>query len=201
MVDESEIAFCATKFCGSPDLPPDFAWPMTKDGPCWFLGQLNFRDLAQFELPHDVPATGLLSFFYHEAGGYPDDGAESVVHRFDNLSALRRTEIVRDTRWGDDFHEEHHYPRQLSLRQGYSLPEELFPNDSEMSEFAYEFNCKYADGTHQFFGIPLYDWDVLGTYRMLASFGECHDTIIYSLPERDLSALDFTSIEVEYLCT
>ncbi|MEM7313440.1 MAG: hypothetical protein AAF497_09835, partial [Planctomycetota bacterium] len=33
-VDEATIAIGQSKFCGMPDLPNGFSWPMTEDGPC-----------------------------------------------------------------------------------------------------------------------------------------------------------------------
>lgn len=49
---------------GDPDLPPQFAWPLTTDGtPMTFLVQLNMCDLAKNDANALLPKTGMLSFF------------------------------------------------------------------------------------------------------------------------------------------
>lgn len=52
-----------TRIGGSPDLPPDFAWPTDEDGdPYTFAMQVNLGDIPAFD-GNPFPAAGLLSVF------------------------------------------------------------------------------------------------------------------------------------------
>lgn len=51
-------------FGGKPDVPTGFMWPVFKNMPLIFLAQLSCRELAPFDINHELPETGLLSFFY-----------------------------------------------------------------------------------------------------------------------------------------
>lgn len=52
-----------TRIGGSPDLPPDFAWPLDEDGdPYTFALQVNLADIPAFE-SNPFPSAGLLSVF------------------------------------------------------------------------------------------------------------------------------------------
>lgn len=62
--DEHTLDLGASKLGGSADLPPGVAWPVWKNIPMSFIGQLRLADVAQFAGAHDLPSTGLLSFFY-----------------------------------------------------------------------------------------------------------------------------------------
>ncbi|PEK30215.1 YwqG family protein [Bacillus pseudomycoides] len=77
---------------GDPDLPPQFAWPLTSNGtPMTFLVQLNMSDITKYDMNELLPKTGMLSFFLGI-----DEPAYNVEHRviwFDEvemLSAVRR---------------------------------------------------------------------------------------------------------------
>ncbi|SFC56838.1 Uncharacterized protein YwqG [Bacillus sp. 491mf] len=77
---------------GDPDLPPQFAWPLTTDGtPMTFLVQLNMCDVAKNDANALLPKTGMLSFFLGI-----DEPAYNIEHRviwFDEtevLSVVRR---------------------------------------------------------------------------------------------------------------
>lgn len=77
---------------GDPDLPPQFAWPLTTDGtPMTFLVQLNMCDVAKNDANVLLPKTGMLSFFLGI-----DEPAYNIEHRviwFDEtevLSVIRR---------------------------------------------------------------------------------------------------------------
>ncbi|WP_338749532.1 YwqG family protein [Bacillus sp. FJAT-52991] len=77
---------------GDPDLPPQFAWPLTSDGtPMTFLAQLNMCDVAKHDVNELLPKTGMLSFFLGI-----DEPAYNIEHRviwFDEtevLTAVRR---------------------------------------------------------------------------------------------------------------
>jgi len=72
---------------GSPDLPPDVAWPADGDGtPLSFIAQLDMRQLAAHDAEGILPRAGLLSFFYaaasQRAWGFDpaDHGAWAVIH-------------------------------------------------------------------------------------------------------------------------
>ena len=204
--EEEDIAIGESKFCGKPDVPEGFTWPMTKDGPCWFIGQLNLEKLNSFEFSENLPKEGLLSFFYHDEGG--PAGKESKVFYFPK-GPFRRIDIVPDTRWREDFHDTHFYPRTLELTQGYSLPDfeylELSDEESllyeDLEDVIDEFNDEFCDGTHQFLGFPRYLWEGAPRDIMLASFGELEDRIRYFIDPRDLKESDFSNIEVIYNCT
>ena len=64
VVDETTIALGASKLGGRPDLAPDVAWPMWHGVAMAFIAQIRLEDAAPFDVAHQLPATGLLSFFY-----------------------------------------------------------------------------------------------------------------------------------------
>ncbi|GHO90054.1 hypothetical protein KSF_001020 [Reticulibacter mediterranei] len=62
--DDGDLAIGASKLGGLPDLPPEQAWPTTDDGtPLSLAAQIRLSDVAPFDLQHELPPTGLLSFF------------------------------------------------------------------------------------------------------------------------------------------
>ena len=176
---ELAIALGESKFCGQPDLPPDFDWPMSSDGPCHFVGQLNLATLSSFETMRRLPEHGLLSFFYHDPGGTPA-GADSIVLYFDDPQTLVRTPVVTDTRWGERFHQDHQFSRRFLFSQCYAIDTDDFKHD-DARELVDHFNDTFADSHHQFFGIPRYSWENVGSRMILGSFGDWSDRLIFSL--------------------
>ena len=62
--DEKDIRVGQSKFGGAPDIPPDTDWPVDPHGkPMAFFCQLNFAEIAQFDLERKLPAKGWLYFF------------------------------------------------------------------------------------------------------------------------------------------
>lgn len=95
-VDEHTVAIGGTKFGGSPDLPLSTAWPMLKNIPMAFIAQLRLEDVAHLPGAGDLPATGLLSFFYDAQqqtyGADPADrGGWLVQYATGDLAHLQRT--------------------------------------------------------------------------------------------------------------
>jgi hypothetical protein len=195
-------------FGGRPDVPPDFIWPVTSDGPCWFVAQVNLSECAKFDVGFKLPA-GILSFFYHDAGGGEREGLESKVFLFDS-DRLSRIDIVPDTRYGGtEFHEKHFFSRRLTLDQGYCIPVDLKVEDDSCEDVQgvlEVFNDMFANNSHQIFGLPPY----LGTgydeandkwlegFELLATFGEVHDRYYYMVPAADLTDLRLSSLAVLY---
>lgn len=48
-------------------MPSGIAWPVWKNVPMSFIGQVNLEDLVSFGPAQDLPKSGLLSFFYDAA--------------------------------------------------------------------------------------------------------------------------------------
>ena len=204
---DDEVPIGASKFCGRPDVPPEFEWPMTDDGPCWFLGQLNLEECIPFDAGVEIPSAGIVSFFYHDAGGPAGPQSRMLYFRTDEL---KRIDAIPDTRWDDDFHARHLFTRSLTLTQGFCLPDvgELHLSPDELSEyddlddFIEAFNDSFAGGTHQFFGLPRHIWQsVPRRHQMIANFGQCNDRIVYFIPESDVSTLRASQLHVLYECT
>jgi uncharacterized protein YwqG len=80
---------------GAPDLPEGFAWPLWKQRPLTFLGQLNLGDVSRFSCCAPLPQSGILSLFYdpeQEAWGFdPRDRGSWLVHYEPNITVLRST--------------------------------------------------------------------------------------------------------------
>lgn len=84
-------------FGGKPDVPADFKWPVYKNMPLIFLAQLSCRELAPLDINHELPETGLLSFFYaldSQCYGYESgDVAGFRAYWFDDSKPVFTTEF------------------------------------------------------------------------------------------------------------
>lgn len=65
-----DIALGASKFGGTPDLPPDWSWPTRKDRKSGqersldFVAQINFAESKTYDVEGELPAHGILYLFY-----------------------------------------------------------------------------------------------------------------------------------------
>ena len=95
---EAGVEIGVSHFGGKPDVPDDFVWPVYKNMPLVFLAQLSCAELAPYDINHELPETGLLSFFYaldNECYGYENrDVAGFRVFWFDGETALHTHEFV-----------------------------------------------------------------------------------------------------------
>nr|WP_276604885.1 DUF1963 domain-containing protein [Nannocystis sp. RBIL2] len=77
-----------TRLGGAPDLPPDLPWPEVDGVKLTFVAQFDLAELAGRAAARELPAHGLLSFFY---APIPPDGVRGhpvrVLH-FTDLDAL-----------------------------------------------------------------------------------------------------------------
>lgn len=63
--EEDDLPIGVSKFGGCPDLPADAEWFRTSGGiPMSFIAQVNFAEVAPFDLEHKLPEQGMLYFFY-----------------------------------------------------------------------------------------------------------------------------------------
>ncbi len=80
---------------GQPDLPPEFKWPrkLERNFPMSFVAQICLEDVAGFAPAQDLPASGLLSFFYDSAqdahGGAPNQRGNWDVIFFEPAAPLK----------------------------------------------------------------------------------------------------------------
>lgn len=163
------------------------------------MAQLNLGQLSAFETLHPIPASGLLSFYYHDSEGHPE-GADSVIHFFEDLDSLVRTPVVVDPRFGERFHKEHLFARRFAFSQKFAIEEELDFEDEE-ARFVEQFNFRFARATHRLFGLPRYWTAPQREHITRGSFGEWADRINFSVPLSGLQSLDFSALQVDYLCT
>jgi uncharacterized protein YwqG len=63
-VDETQLGQGATRFGGSPDLPPGYAWPEHNGAPLPFVAQLNLSEVVPYDTMQLLPAEGMLYFFF-----------------------------------------------------------------------------------------------------------------------------------------
>ena len=142
----------ASKLGGSPDLPPDLAWPEWKTKALSFVAQVN---LAEVPEAHMLPSSGLLSFFYDQeqrAWGYdPQHKGGFRLWYFPEIAALSRRQPPRG--WG--------FPcARPEFKQFLSLPDSSSLGDLihelEDDEIYYRFYDSYLPDQprHQIFGWP-----------------------------------------------
>lgn len=78
LVESGELPKGTSRLGGSPDLPPDAAWPENRGRPIEFLAQINFGDAMQVETIPGMPTTGWLLLFHDFQGSF--DGRRDDPH-------------------------------------------------------------------------------------------------------------------------
>ena len=103
--DEEDIPLGSSKFGGHPDLPADIEWFRMDlvDIPMSFIAQVNFAEVAPFDLEHKLPERGMLYFFYDCSpdgmpwGFNPEDSDGWKVYFYDgDPAALSRKDAPAD---------------------------------------------------------------------------------------------------------
>lgn len=94
---EASQSVRASHFGGKPDVPQDFQWPVYKNMPLTFMLQLSCREIAPYDINHELPEYGLLSFFYaldNECFGYDNRDKDGFrVFWFDDSAPLSVSEF------------------------------------------------------------------------------------------------------------
>lgn len=93
-VDEGTIPVGASKFGGSPDVPPDFVYPDWQERPLVFIGQLRLSDVHEYDVENLLPPSGYLHFFYDSVeqpwGMYGQRDGWRVYYTADEATPLAR---------------------------------------------------------------------------------------------------------------
>ena len=63
-VPEEQMPVGRSRIGGSPDLPPEAAWPTWNGQPLTFIAQISLSELPSYEFLEVLPSQGVLSFFY-----------------------------------------------------------------------------------------------------------------------------------------
>ena len=109
--DEEDIPLGSSKFGGHPDLPSDIEWFRMDlvDIPMSFIAQINFAEVAPFDLDHKLPDRGMLYFFYDCSpdgmpwGFNPEDDHGWKVYFYDgDPAALSRKDAPADLEEDDN---------------------------------------------------------------------------------------------------
>jgi uncharacterized protein YwqG len=98
--DEAKLAVGASKFGGLPDMPIGTAWPILNGVAMSFVGQIRLEDARPFDVDHQLPLVGLLTFFYDAQqqtyGDDPNDRGGWQVYHFADATQVQRTSAPVD---------------------------------------------------------------------------------------------------------
>lgn len=201
--DEQDIAIGASKFGGCPDLPEGMAWPSSGDHPTWFLAQV---DLSALPSTGKLPTTGLLSFFYDDAGG-PAGRRSRVLHLEGELT---RHDVVVDPRYEEGFLARLLPPRRLDFVPGWNLPPSRPP---ELATLIDDYDVLRADlwqlqttgrRAHQLLGLPSASWEprgALARWELLLQVADMNDCVSFVLPPGALAERRFDHAVAHYETT
>ena len=101
--NEQQIAIGASKLGGLPDLPPDMQWPYYHDRPLYFVAQINFAEVAAYDVEKVLPSSGVAYFFYDDT--WYEDNLTTMFNLgrtlfFEgDLSLLKRTDAPYSVVW------------------------------------------------------------------------------------------------------
>ena len=155
-----ELAPLASKFGGTPDVPPGFEWPHFGDEPLSFVAQLNLGELAPFDLEERLPKSGLLSFWMGSSWGA--DFGDWRVWYFDEdhwqkLEAPQSSKpqnLWQRFKARNDRQIQLFSPTPLQFHTWASHPwgcAEFYDNEQKMSDEQF---ARDRSGGHQIFGFP-----------------------------------------------
>lgn len=111
---------CSSRIGGEPDLPEEWAWPLTKDEvpvPMTFLAQLNLAELQGVDASAHLPEKGMLYFFVGV-----DEPAYNIEHRVlyakeEELLTAHRRSTPEETALEEEFN-----GYQLAARSSLEAP-------------------------------------------------------------------------------
>ncbi len=87
---ESDVRTGGSRAGGNPDLPPDMAWPVLRNGtPMTFIAQIDLAEAAAADKTGLLPAAGMLYFFLGDTE--PSTRMEHLVVFREDAGELRRT--------------------------------------------------------------------------------------------------------------
>lgn len=152
---------CSSRIGGEPDLPEEWAWPLTKEEvpvPMTFLAQLNLAELQGVDATGDLPAKGMLYFFVGV-----DEPAYNIEHRVlyakeEELPTARRRSTPEETALEEEFN-----GYQLAARSSLEAPNYAYVDydvieDEEHEYEDYEELLLAMNGNHDdvavMFGYP-----------------------------------------------
>lgn len=122
-VNEKDIEIGQSKIGGQPDLPRNIEWFKENNGKYLsFIAQINLSEVSQFDSSKNLPAQGILYFFYsadQDAWGFdPKDKDKFKVFYFDNkIDKPERKEFPKE------LNERSRYkPCKLTFQSSVSLP-------------------------------------------------------------------------------
>lgn len=189
-----ETVVGASRLGGIPDAPRGFEWPVWRDRPLAFIGQVSLAEAAVL-VRDALPSSGLLSFFYdaeQTAWGFdPEDRGSSRVYWFPDVQDLRPAQLPGSLPEHGSFQ-----PVPLTSRASLSLPPYQalevqalrLSAEEEDAYFAFweEWQDRHGAGPqHQVLGHPSPIQDEMQLECQLVSGGiYCGDPAGYKDPRR-----------------
>ncbi|HEY7126585.1 MAG TPA: YwqG family protein [Ktedonobacterales bacterium] len=174
LMSDQQVPLGVSKLGGTPDLPPEIAWPEWKGVPLAFIAQFHLPELAAYDSEQVLPKDGWLYFFY-EADEQPwgfepaHFGAWRVFHYAGELAQLQRAARPHALPKWSRFH-----ARTVTYEPAIALPEydalaiaALELSQSEVDRYLEVF-CKVNALGHQLLGHPM---QIQGEMQMTCELG------------------------------
>lgn len=96
-VPEQSLELGASKIGGTPDLPVEIGWPVSKGMPLPFYAQIRCSDLVSYDQKDILPHTGWLYFFYDVLSDNPSSSRQNRSDSWRVLYATGETKKLQRT--------------------------------------------------------------------------------------------------------
>jgi uncharacterized protein YwqG len=218
VTDSESAPLGASRLGGTPDLPPEIAWPRNPEDDLLldFIGQINLAQLP--EAGQTLPSTGLISMYSQQ------DSASENPHKilnFDSpIDSLVRTETPSAGMFSDEDTDEPYGSLLVTeFVPSVSLPESLwaFPDFADEIHDAYSelltelySDPKQKEPSSRLLGYPFDpfvsghasgDWELLAEIESHFHLGKClmgfwdAGSLQLTVPQQQLSTCDFKESE------
>ncbi|QHB71895.1 YwqG family protein [Stenotrophomonas sp. 364] len=141
---EADAPIGASRIGGGPDVPAGFTWPTHKGRPLDFLLQINLADVQGLQCGLDLPAQGVLSFFYDtdtQPWGYdPADRGGHGVRLFDADGLQRLPAPDAETALA---------PSALAFHQSWSLPHPFSSEGEQVAQALRDAGLSWDDDAEE----------------------------------------------------
>jgi uncharacterized protein YwqG len=132
LVEEDEIPIGSSKLGGNPDLPMDFEWKTYEGKPLTFIGQFKLSEIAPYDRDKELPAEGMLYFFYDIRTLDASHNGWHFVFIDETRPLIRYPHPHVETKYGDIQALPAH---KLDFARSVSIPHMLLAFDSKLKEY------------------------------------------------------------------